>query len=195
MLRPCADACQRVSPRRLMLQNVVGNRHQLSRSVSGLSWYLAGVDTQKPNSPLNPYEPPNPYQAPASVEAPVTPSESLRKIGLNYRYVILSLLAGIVLWAVQNAVSANNEPSLAPVRFVLVVLGWIINVFSLVFAVRLAHALYGVATAVICGLLMAGSAYYSGLLVLIILAILSSGATRRLRAAGIRVGFLGPRVS
>jgi len=143
------------------------------------------VDTQKPN------EPPNPYAPPAAVEAVASPADSLRRIGTNYRYVILSLLAGILLWAVHNAVAVSLPP---PVKLIVLALIWVVNVFSVIFAVRLALALHGVAIAVICGILIAGFTFLSGLVVLLILAVLSSSATKRLRAAGIKVGFLGPRL-
>jgi hypothetical protein len=126
----------------------------------------------------NPYQPPIDAGGPGA--APGRDIDVLVRIATHQREINLSLAAYF------GAVALLREDSgavLAVIRAV-VLLG--IFVYSLVATVRLANALHGTVGAIGFGIMVCVP-----VLNLIALLILSMGASRRLRDAGITVGFLG----
>lgn len=135
-------------------------------------------------------EDPNPYSAPHAADATATAAapapahvEALRAIAAAQReltMVILGYLGLIALQVVQAIV-----PDL-PLGLLTLPIGLTVLIAGMIFTVKLARRLHGPGAALLCAV---------GLLIpivgLFVLVALSGEATKRLRAAGYRVGLLG----
>lgn len=126
----------------------------------------------------------NPYQAPSDDNLTAAPdaarSRNLQRIADYHRLLNLAFL---VYFGAGYVVGNMGAPGLNPLRLV-VALG--VFAFAGYSAIGLANALYGKGWAVVFGVLVC-----IPLINLIALLVLSSGASNRMREAGIPVGFLG----
>lgn len=124
---------------------------------------------------------PNPYSPPGAKVADVPSAveiERLNRVASGQRLVIFALLGSIAAVAIQMAVSDIG-----------IILSLAASVVAIVGIVRLAGGL---------GSSVIGRVVYAVLMIvplvnLIVMVILSSRATKALRAAGYEVGFLGAR--
>jgi hypothetical protein len=126
----------------------------------------------------------NPYQAPSDDGLAPAPEadrfHNLQRIADHHRLLNISFL---VYFGAGYFLGNLGGPEMNPVRL-LVALG--VFLFAGYAAVGLAGALYGKGWAVVFGVLVCVP-----LVNLIALLVLSSGASRRMRLAGVPVGFLG----
>lgn len=123
----------------------------------------------------NPYEPPKNFEFGGRATSSSENVEQLIAIAGAQRNVNLALLTYLC------------SAGLSVISPLLSSLGIIVSlVFSLVAAISLAKALHGTGVAIACAVFM-----FIPCVNLITLLVLSSGATNRLKDAGINVGFLG----
>ena len=126
-----------------------------------------------PGVPLPP--PPNPSGAPAM---PTVDRTALRDLAGRQRAAIIAGIANAVGGVLLFSHAVPAEPASL---FALVVAGFII-----VAVFRLAQHLHGVAIGILCGIAMLIPFVW-----ILVLVLLSSKATKQLRAAGVPVGFFG----
>jgi hypothetical protein len=125
----------------------------------------------------NPYTPPSAPVADVMEKGPDS-IESLNRIARGQRQVMFALLAQIAASVVAGA---------APQIGLLLLIGALI--YSIVALVRLASAL-GVS---VSSMVLLCIGFLIPLVSLLVLAVMSSRASRRLRAGGFRVGFMGAK--
>ena len=119
--------------------------------------------------------PPNPSGAP---QMPTVDRRALRDLAGRQRAAIIAGIANAVGGVLLFSHAVPAEPASL---FALVVAGFII-----VAAFRLAQHLHGVAIGILCGIAMLIPFVW-----ILVLVVLSSKATKQLRAAGVAVGFFG----
>jgi hypothetical protein len=144
----------------------------LNRSTRGTR-VLMQDQLPPPGLPMPP--PPNPSGA---APMPTVDRASLRDLAGRQRTAII---AGIVNAVGGVLMYSDAIPAGPSAIFTLVVAGFII-----VAAFRLAQHLHGVAIGIVCGIAMLIPFVW-----IVVLVVLSSKASKQLRAAGVRVGFFG----
>jgi hypothetical protein len=108
------------------------------------------------------------------------PFEAVLRIATLQRHLNLAVLANMGVSSFLAGLG-GEIPILLPLLAAVATV-----IFSIITSLRIANALYGRNWSVVCAVLM-----FVPLVNLITLLALSSGATRRLRKEGIKVGFLG----
>lgn len=128
---------------------------------------------------MNPYQPPHPGQGPYY---PTYQDQArLQRIASDQRMINLIVLAYFGASVAGSTISAFPGGKYVVGLMAIAIIG-----AGIVYAVRMASALHGTGVAVLCAVLLLVPCV--GLLVLLVL---NSQATARLKQAGLRVGLLG----
>ncbi len=135
---------------------------------------------------MNPYQPPQTGQAPYQNDPSMPPREErerLMRIASDQRMINFVVLA---YFGTSVAMANLSDSGVMLFRALAGLVALCVVMAGMVFAIRMASALHGTGIAVLCAILLLVPCV--GLLVLLIL---NSQATRVLKTAGLRVGFLG----